>query len=61
MAALGRARACELGELTGCGPVAGRGNLELTACESRGSDSDGAKLTAARAGTDAVGPGGRGN
>jgi hypothetical protein len=34
---------------------------ELTACEPRGSDSDGAKLTAARAGTDAVGPGGRGN
>jgi hypothetical protein len=26
MAALGRARASELGELTGCGPVAGRGN-----------------------------------
>ena len=38
-----------------------RGPRELTACEPRGSDSDGAKLTAERAGTDAVGLGGWGN
>ena len=43
------------------GPWACRGPRELTACGPRGSDSDGAKLTAARAGTDAVGPGGWGN
>ena len=38
-----------------------RGPMELTACVPLGSDSDGAKLTAARAGTNADGPGGRRN